>query len=201
MSNNETKLLSRLKRKDIKVYKELFFKFHGRLVLFANKFTGDLQVSQDIVQDAFLKLWEKYNNQETIELPKAYLFQAVRNSCLNHQRHLKIKYSVEEKLALKISLIEKSAYFESNDPLHSLLELEIEAKIEETIKTMPYKCRQVFKMSRHDFFKNKQIAKELGISVKMVEKHISKALLILRSGLSEYLGVLLIIFLRDCLKL
>lgn len=188
---------SRLKRKDIKAYKKLFFKFHGRLVLFANKFTGDLQVSQDLVQEVFLKLWEKQNEETTIVSPKAYLFQAVRNSCLNHQRHLKIKYSAEEELANRINSIEKSVYFENDDPLHSLLELELNEKIEETIKTMPEKCRQVYKMSRQDFLKNKQIAKELSISVKMVEKHISKALQILRSGLSEYMGFLLFILLNN----
>lgn len=197
MTNNEPILFPKVKRKDIKTYKKLFFKFHGRLVLFANKFTGDLQVSQDLVQDAFLKLWEKQNREVTIVSPKAYLFQAVRNSCLNHQRHLKIKYSVEEELANKINSIEKSVYFENDDPLHSLLELELNEKIEETIKTMPEKCQTVYKMSRQDFLKNKQIANKLGISVKMVEKHISKALQILRSGLSDYMGILLIILLDN----
>jgi RNA polymerase sigma-70 factor (ECF subfamily) len=62
---------------------------------------------------------------------------------------------------------------------------------------MPEKCREVFKMSRKDFLKNKQIAKALGISEKMVEKHISKALMLLRSGISDYLSIfLLIIFSR-----
>lgn len=197
MSTDEPILLPKVKRKNIKAYKKLFFKYHGRLVLFANKFTGDLQVSQDLVQEAFLILWEKQNKEVTIVSPKAYLFQAVRNSCLNHQRHLKIKYSVEEQLANKINSIEKSVYFENDDPLHSLLELELNEKIEETIKTMPEKCQKVYKMSRQDFLKNKQIATKLGISVKMVEKHISKALQILRSGLSDYMGILLIILLNN----
>jgi RNA polymerase sigma-70 factor (ECF subfamily) len=195
MINNRGKLDSRLKRKDIKAYKKLFFKFHGRLVLFANKFTGDLQISQDLVQDAFLNLWKTYDSQTKVESPKAYLFQAVKNSCLNHQRHLKIKYSVEEKLVSKINSLEKSVYYAQDDPYQSLLELELERKIEETVDTMPDKCRQVYKMSRHNFLKNKQIANKLGISVKMVEKHISKALLIMRTGLSEYIGILLLIFL------
>jgi len=197
MTTNKPIALSKLKRKDIKAFEELFFKYHGRLVLFANKFTGDLQVSQDLVQDAFLKLWEKPEIISTIESPKAYLFQAVRNSCLNHCRHLNIKHSVEEELVAKINFLEKAASIDYYDPLHSLLELEIGDKIDEIVQSMPEKCRQVFKMSRRDFRKNKQIAKELGISVKMVEKHISKALALLRAGLSEYLAVLLLLLLTD----
>jgi RNA polymerase sigma-70 factor (ECF subfamily) len=152
-------------------------------VLFANKFAGDMHVARDVVQDAFMKLWERYQANAVISSPKAYLFQAVRNNCLNHHRHIKTKYTVEEELASKINSLERSAYFDNNNPLQSLLELETKEKIETLIQNMPEKCQKVYKMSRHDFLKNKQISQQLGISVKMVEKHISKALMILRSGL------------------
>jgi RNA polymerase sigma-70 factor, ECF subfamily len=196
MNGNKPISLTGLKRKDIKAFEVLFFKYHGRLVLFANKFTGDLRVSQDLVQDAFLKLWEKPQSISTIESPKAYLFQAVRNNCLNHHRHLNIKYSVEKKLVAKIDSLEKATYFDYKDPLHSLLELEIDDKVDKIVQSMPEKCRQIFKMSRRDFLKNKEIAKKLGISVKMVEKHISKALVLLRTGLSEYMTALLLLLLN-----
>lgn len=197
MNDNAEKTHSKLNRITIKKYKNLYFKFHGRLVLFANKFTGDIQVSRDLVQDAFLKLWEKQNSKTSIESPKAYLFQTVRNSCLNHQRHIKIKHSVEENLIRKINSTEKSVYYELGNPFQSLLELELEEIIGELVNSMPDKCRQVYKMSRHDFLKNKQIAKKLDISVKAVEKHISKALLILRFGLSNYLMVLMLFSLTN----
>ncbi len=153
-----------------------------------------MQVSQDLVQDAFMKLWEQYQAGSAITSPKAYLFQAVRNNCLNHYRHLKTKYTVEEELASKINSLEKSVYFDNDSPLQSLLELEMKEKIEDLIETMPEKCQKVYKMSRHDLLKNKQIAEQLGISGKMVEKHISKALMILNSGLKDYLGIILLFF-------
>src|SRR6056300_727441 len=93
---------SNIRRKEIRAFRKLFFKFHGRLVLFANKLTGNIQVSQDLVQDAFMKLWEKYQDNTEIDIPKAYLFKAVRNSCLNYQRHLSNKYKAEEKIVLKL---------------------------------------------------------------------------------------------------
>ncbi len=196
MNGNKPISHSRLKQKEIKAFEKLFFKYHGRLVLFANKFTGDLRVSQDLVQDAFMKLWEKSGIISTIDSPKAYLFQVVRNSCLNHCRHLNIKRIAEDTLAAKINSFEKDAFFNYYSPLQSLLELEINEKMDKIVESMPEKCRQVFKMSRRDFLKNKEIAKQQGISVKMVEKYISKALIILRSGLSEYMTVLLILLLN-----
>lgn len=183
--------------RDLNFIQELFYKYHGRLVLFANKFTGDIQVSQDLVQDAFLKLWEKAEIRSTIESPKAYLFKAVRNNCLNHHRHISIKQSVEEQLSSKIDAQEQLVYSGLEDPMYSLLEMEMEEKVQNIIKSLPERCREVYKLSRYSFLKNKEIADKLGISVKMVEKHISKALTILRVELSEYLGLILLVLFKE----
>jgi RNA polymerase sigma-70 factor (ECF subfamily) len=196
MKVNKPIKYSKVEQQKLQSFQELFFKYHGRLVLFANKFTGDLHVSQDLVQDAFLKLWEKTDILSTIESPKAYLFQAVRNSCLNHRRHLNIKHSVEEELTFKIGTRERQAYSDKDGPMNSLLEMEIENEVEKIIRLLPEKCREVYTLSRRNFLKNKEIADKLGISVKMVEKHISRALAILRSELAEYLGLLLFILLN-----
>ena len=197
MHNDDENIIAGLKQKNLTIYRELFFKYHGRLVLFANKFTGDLQVSQDLVQDAFMKLWEKPETLQSMKSPKSYLFQSVRNMCRNYQRHLQIKHSAEEKIAFEIDSFEREAFFDNNDPLHSLLEKEMEQEIEKIIQSMPEKCRKVFQMSRRDQLKNAEIARELDISVKMVEKHISKALAIMRSKLSDFLGTVLFLFINE----
>lgn len=195
MDRDQEQILRELKNKEVKAYEELFFKYHGRLVLFALKFTGDLQAAKDIVQDTFLGLWEKGDN---INLsPKAYLFQSIKNNSLNYKRHLKIGTSVKDELAFKISAAEKMAYFDFNDPYYSLLELEMEQKIEEVVNSLPKKCLLVYNLSRKEHLKNKEIAEKLGVSVKAVEKHISKALSVLRLELSEYLGILLLILLEN----
>jgi RNA polymerase sigma-70 factor (ECF subfamily) len=183
-------------RRNLDSYRELFFKYHGRLVLFANKFTGDTEVSKDLVQDVFIKLWEKSPTLSEIDSPKTYLFQSVKNNCLNYHRHINLKRSVEDNMLIKINSLEKSAFTDFNDPLHSLLEIEIEEKVETIIQSMPEKCRKVYILSRHKHLKNVQIASEMGVTLKMVEKHISKALLLLRKGLAEYLSVLLILLLN-----
>jgi RNA polymerase sigma-70 factor, ECF subfamily len=191
MYENKEQLLIDLKNKEIKAYEELFFRYHGRLVLFARKFTGDLQVAQDLVQDVFIILWEKADTLAIKSSPKAYLFQAVRNRCLNYKRHLSIRHSVEDELNYKISNSERLIYSDFNDPYYSLLELEMQQRIDEVINALPVKCLEVYKLSRHNHLHNKEIAEKLGLSEKTVDKHISRALSVLRRELSEYLGVLL----------
>mgnify|MGYP001404352953 CR=1 FL=1 len=193
MKNEE--LLAGLRRKDLKAFEEIFFKYHGRLVLFAHKFTGDLEVARDIVQDAFLVLWEKSETITINDSPKSYLFQAVKNKALNYNRHLLVRQSVKNELVSKIYAEEKKFYSNTENPFFSLLEKEVEQKIESVIAGMPRKCQTVFKMSRKENLKNKEIAANLNISVKMVEKYISKALYILKTELSDYMGVLLFFFL------
>jgi len=195
MYENKEKLIIDLKDKELKAYEELFFRYHGRLVLFARKFTGDLQAAQDLVQDAFLILWEKADTLDIHSSPKAYLFQAVRNSCLNYKRHINIRRSVEDELNFKINFSEKLNYVDFNDPYYSLLELDLQQKIDSIVNSLPEKCLEVFKLSRQNNLRNKEIAEELGISIKMVEKHISRALTVLRGELSEYLSLLLLFLL------
>lgn len=197
MDDHKEQLISGLKRKELKAFEEIFFRYHGRLVMFARKFTGDLSAAQDIVQDAFLALWEKSETITIHDSPKAYLFQAVRNKALNYNRHLQVKQSVREDLISKIETAEKAVFSDFNDPFYSLLEQEMEQKIAILIDSMPEKCREVFKMSRQDHLKNKEIADKMGISVKMVEKYISKALLVLRTELSDYMSILLLILLKN----
>lgn len=182
-----------LKRGDLVIYQKLYFQYHGRLVMFACKFTGDLEVARDIVQDAFLNLWEKSDYLYITSSPKSYLFQAVKNRALNYNRHLHVKQSAKDELIGRIDQAERSVYVNVKDPFHSLLELELDEKIGSTIDSMPEKCREVFQMSRHDHLKNKEIAVQMGISEKMVEKYISKAIRILRSELSEYVSILLLL--------
>ncbi len=153
-----------------------------------------MQVSRDLVQDAFFILWERADELDIKQSPKAYLFQAVKNSCLNYSRHLTFKQSVENDIENKITELEKQVYNDDSSPYFSLIEQELQEKINEVIESMPVKCRQVFKMSRKEHLKNREIAAELDISVKMVEKHISRALTILRSELADYLPIILALF-------
>ena len=72
--------------------------------------------------------------------------------------------------------------------------MKLKEKITEIVEDMPERCQEVFKLSRYEYMKNKEIAEKLNISIKMVEKHISKALTILRRDLSGYIATLVILY-------
>lgn len=192
MTRNNYRRTSDIPTQDIRNFESLFRKYHGNLVIFASKFTTDIQDARDIVQDVFLNLWNKPGF--TPSSPGPYLFKAVKNKCLNHIRHQKTSDKPTEDLSRYIQEFESSLYLREENPLHSLLETELEEKIQAAVNLLPEKCRQVFILSRKENLQNKEIAKKLGISVKAVEKHITKALAFLRKELKDYFLLLCLIF-------
>jgi RNA polymerase sigma-70 factor (ECF subfamily) len=176
-------------------FEQLFFKYHGRLVLYANKFFHDMEQARDVVQDVFFELWKKPELLWMDNSIRSYLFKAVKNKSLNIIRRQTVRNEADVHLTDGLLEAEVSAYCSEEDPLVSLLELEIQDKVEEVIENLPDKCREVFKLSRQEQFMNKQIAEKLGISVKMVEKQMSKALRSFRQEMAEYIVLLSCIFL------
>jgi RNA polymerase sigma-70 factor (ECF subfamily) len=73
----------------------------------------------------------------------------------------------------------------------SLIEQELENKLNEVLNQLPDRCRQIFVLSRFENKKNKEIAEELDISVKAVEKQITKALSTIRTEMKDYLPLLM----------
>ncbi len=176
--------------KEVEVFESIFKKYNKNLCFYAMKFVEDESIAQDIVQDVLLNLWDR---QEIIEIEivlRAYLFKSVFNRCLNHLGHKKVTDKHHQIINRELKKIEVEYYGSSENHEHSLFELEI--KIEKTMESLPPQCRNVFEMSRFKGLKNREIADELNISVKVVEKHITKALIIMRENLIDYLSLLLI---------
>lgn len=176
-------------KRDTKFFEELFNQYSKPLFYYAAKFVDD-EAARDIVQDVFVKLW----SDQTITIKhslNSLLFTIVRNSCLQQleKQKIRIKYLELTKLALQE---EELRFF--MDQRTSLLEQEMENKLKEVLNGMPERCRQVFLMSRFDNKKNKEIADELAISVKAVEKQITKALAIIRTEMKDYLPLLMFLF-------
>jgi len=165
---------------------ELLFRSHYKgLCRFALGYVKQEEAAREIVQDAFVSLWEKRNTIDLSKAVKSYLSTTVRNKCLNHLRDHK-KFSID--LLTLENLPEEAGY----DQPDKLVEREIRQKIADAIEELPEKCREIFVLSRYQNLKYLQIANRLSISVKTVETQMSKALQHLRIRLSEYLPVFFI---------
>ncbi len=183
-STNEIAIKEALAQQKPEAYEMLFRGYFKALTVFANKVVQDLDLSQDLVQEVFIKLYEKKDELHLRGSLKSFLFQSVRNRCIDHVRSQKAKQSHHEHL-INVS---DSSY--TNDLVE---QTEFEMHVYDSIKSLPEQCQLIFKMNRFDGKKNQEIADELNISKRTVETQISKALKKLRVDVYQYMKTLILI--------
>lgn len=152
------------------VFKQVFSEQSENLRNFMYYRCGDLERSDDFVQEAFMRLW---NNCAKVpfEKAKSFLFTAANNLFLNEVKHEKVKLKFRQ-----VKRVEAS----NESPEFLMEEKEFKARLEKAISDLPEGQRTVFLMNRIDKKTYKEIAATLGVSQKAVEKRMSKALAALK---------------------
>ena len=162
-------------------YARLFNEYYRPLSIFASTYINDLESAKEIVQDLFVYLYENRKSLVITTSLKSYLFQSVRNRCLNHIKHLQVERKHLDQIAHDP---------QSTEDLHAkIAETELEYRIFQIVSELPPKCREIFQMSRVKGKKNKEIADLLQISVRTVETQISNALKVLREKLGDEFSI------------
>ena len=184
-------LFDQVRAGDQKAFELLFSIYFARLNDFAKNVVKDEIISQDIVQEVFVKVWEERAKIETLNL-EAYFFRLVRNRCIDYIKHLKVINNRIQEIRVLSKYEELYRIdFIGNEP-YVLIEQELRNRIETTIRSLPERCREVFLLSRIEGLKNKEIAEKLDINIKNVERHLSRALQSFRKNFNEELPIALI---------
>jgi RNA polymerase sigma-70 factor (ECF subfamily) len=136
---------------------------------------GDLNQAEDLVQEAFIKLWNKCA-EVVHEKVGGFLYTVATHLFLDQVRSKKVSLKFEK------TLVDQT---EHEDPYFQLRSDEFRGKIEEAISSLPEGQREAFLLNRIDKLTYKQIAEQLNISQTAVEKRISKALTKLRLLIKE----------------
>lgn len=164
----------------------LFHKYYQELCHYGMGILGDSEKTEDVVQDAFVYLWENRQKINITTSVKSYLYQSVRNGALKIIRTLALEQRHMPRLTEFIEYLEKSEFSEDE-----LIKLQ---KIEQAIDELPLQCKNVFLMSCMDKKSYKQIADELEISLNTVKTHISKAYRIIREKVQNIKNLSLFIW-------
>ena len=187
---NESDILQKVKQGNAAVFEFLFREYYQSLCHFALKYVKDSHESEELVQETFVKIWNR-REQISIEYSlKAYLYQSVRNACLNYLKHQQVKKQYEQ----------TQLYVQQELRSVDIIEtMELEKKISDSLEKLPSERKKVFLMNRNQGLKYREIAEKLGISIKTVENQMGKALKFLREELQEYL-IFIWLFLIELLK-
>ena len=175
---NEKEILDRLRNADHLALKEIYEFYIHKLHRFVSTYIQDKEQVKDIVQQTFIKIWEK---KETIDLSKsfkAFVFTIAYRNVIDYVRR-KETMAIENKS-------DKLYYDESFISLDSAEDIlkrhDLESIYAKALDTLTPKKKEIFILSRHDGLSNKEIANKLGISIKTVEYHITDIL----SALKDY---------------
>ena len=160
-------------------FESLYRYYYGGLIVYANRFTRQQTTSEDIVHDVFLGFWEKMTTL-CAETVKTYLFNSTRNACLNYLRQLKTRNQYQEQVLEKGEIVSLLTW-------ENFVKSELEEYLDKAIALLPPQRQKIFIMNRFEDKTAVQIAEELGLSPRTVQKHLELALKTLRAELSEYL--------------
>lgn len=168
------------------VFERVFRQYYAPLCRYARPLLGDADEAEEVVQGVFLTIWERRDSLLITTSLKAYLYRAVHNRCLNRLSQQANQASHREQAAAEL-------YTDATSPTQALLADELSSRLQRAIGLLPEQCRRVFELSRFEELSYKEIADRLGIAAKTVENQIGKALRILRTELSDYLPLLLLL--------
>lgn len=171
-----------IKNGNAKEFEALFRKYYPSMCAVAMKFVRDKVVAEDLVQEAFIRLWTKRGEYEAIPNLKTFLYVAVKNLCFNYLRDKKETIDYE---AAGLENLED--HFKNY-----LIEEETYRMITEAVRQLPVQSARIITLALQGK-QNKEIAEMLGISVNTVKTLKYKSISLLRESLKGYFCILAII--------
>jgi RNA polymerase sigma-70 factor (family 1) len=161
-------------------FEQVFKEYYPSLRMYALRYVLSIDKANDIVQDVFFNLWKIKDGFVIRESMKSYLFSAVYYRCLNYIKHEK-QMTLSDQLLSEPSEDFRCFYMDNAiNYRDGIFSDDSAARLKAYISELPEQCRRIFILSRKFGLKNREIAEFLEISKKVVEKQLSKALMIIR---------------------
>ncbi len=160
---------------DRNAFKHFFDLFYKHLCLFATGITNQ-EIAEDIVQDSFVKLWERRDKFATQESIKAFLYLSTKNACINVYKHQQVIHKHHESSQEGIEYVNVS---------HRIIEAEVLYEIQEALNLLPEGYRRVIYLGYYKGMSNQEIADYLKVSINTVKTQKVRGLRILRNILKN----------------
>lgn len=180
---NNINLVHQLKKGDENAYAYLVDSFNHKLCLYANSLVNDVALSEDIVQNVFIKIWEKRNNLKSKLSIKSYLYKSVHNECINQYKRIQSVTVLERKY---IEGLDRIIEDKDEDALEKLIAL-----VKDAIQELPPKCKEVFLLSKKEGLTNIEISEYLNLSKNTIERHMNIAFSRIRENVGNKTDIML----------
>lgn len=188
MSENKERTLilwQRVRKGNLKAFETLYKRYFTALCLYAHGLLHDEELAREIVNDVFLKLWNKRIEIDIKTGIKPYLYRCIHNSCVDK---LKLKKCINNNQLVEITDKIKDLTGQDEEYILKQISFEyLEKDVTSSIDQLPPRCREIFLLSRFELLSYNEISEKLDISVNTVKTHMTRALDSLRESLGKYL--------------
>lgn len=170
MEFNIKEIQNRISRSDEKAFAELYAHFHKRLLDFSKALLHSTESSEEVVEDIFVKIWNRREKINEIENVTIYLYVAVKNKSLNMLAQMAKQLSKQPFDYIDI-VVKETSY----NPHDLLITSEMMHRMVQAIEALPPRCKMIFKLVREDGLKYKEISQILNISVNTIDAQMAIA--------------------------
>jgi RNA polymerase sigma-70 factor (ECF subfamily) len=185
-SDLENSLFKQLSQSDEKAFELLFKLYYAELCHYARTFVRDNDLARDIVQDTFMRIWEKKEQIRIHTSWRVYIYRSVHNHAINYlsknqtwkQRQQEIAEEIRYQHELATRYLEEEA-------IDKAASEDIHHRLQAALRDLPDQCRTIFLMSRRQDLSYPQIAEQLHISINTVKTQMKRALQKLREALKQ----------------
>lgn len=162
-----------------RIFRQFFLQYYAELCDFAQHFLRDPSEAEDLVQDVFVRAWERGINWEDSKRARLYLYRSIRNAALNHLAHQKMKRR-------RLQQFHQHTDSWSPSPEQVVHAAELTEAIEQALAKLPETRRTIFLLSRYHGLSYREIAQVMGISIKTVETQMGRVLRFLTQYLQPF---------------
>jgi RNA polymerase sigma-70 factor, ECF subfamily len=186
MNLSEKELISGLQLGNKSTFDHLFRSYYSGLCSYANSYLRSSDISEEIVQEVFVRLWEKHSKIIIHTSIRAYLYQSVFNGCINYLKGIQssgFKHVDLEDVSIRHELMSMEL---ADSEFSKMFSEDVERDLESAIVNLPDQCREIFKMCRIDNLSYKEIAGMLKVSKSTVKTQMSRAMNRIMKQMEKY---------------
>jgi RNA polymerase sigma-70 factor (ECF subfamily) len=183
---SDCELVKRLQKGDRTAFKQLFNRYQEKLLFYTIAIVKSKGTAKDIVQETFIKLWTNRHKLDPDQSLSGFLHTIARNMSLNHLKRAGYDQKLKEKTWERIQEIQQRV--ETEEMLFGRESTKI---VQEAIRQLPPRRKQIFKLSREKGLTHQDIANQLDISPNTVKNQIVSALKEIRTYLQHHTDIAL----------
>ena len=188
---SDSELAYKIKAGEKNAYQELFERYAPRIYQFSLSYLKNQADAEELVQDVFLKIWEKRDTLDQSKNIKSFIFKIAVNTIYDFIRHKNIENAFSD-------FVRSNSEVGSNNTWHSVIFDEMQENLQKLLSQLPEQQQKIFQLSKEEGFSNEEIATKMNLSKRTVENHLYRAVSFLRENFNNESLISVLFFYLIC---